>query len=188
MFFVRLMQNSFLLIAGCRLSSSVYHTNSEPHDFMALSGTQHSPPLCLTGVCSCCWLSGDSDWRTQRVNLQFAIQPNVWLYLENCDSYGDAGDDNCVLFDQLYNVCKAAVDFLHGEGRQENVSRGKCGIFLIASWLAHIPTPLLVPASTKYLCCCNTGLDKSYFWWRRESPWSRCSLWIHSTSATTKAD
>lgn len=155
-FFVQSMQNNFLLIARCWLSTSVYHTNREIHDFMALPGTKHSPPLCLTGVCSCCWLSSYNDLRMQRENLLRAIQPNgqtwpVWLYLENCDSYGNSGDDDRVVFNQLYNVCKAAVDLLQGERRSENVSRCKCGIFMTARCLGHIPTPLLVVGSMKHL-------------------------------------
>lgn len=56
----------------CRLSSSVYHGGREIHDFMALSATKHSPPLCLTSVCSCCLLIGgrrESNSSEQRFGL-----------------------------------------------------------------------------------------------------------------------
>lgn len=83
-----------------------------------------SSPLSDWCVGSCCWLSSYNDLRMQRENLLRAIQPNgqmwpAWLYLENCDSYGNSGDDDRVVFNQLYNVFKAAVDLLQGEGDEK---------------------------------------------------------------------
>lgn len=54
-------------------------------------------------------------------------------YLKNGDSYGDAGNDERVVFDQLDNAFEAAVDLLQGERRSpKKMSVGANGGYLWA--------------------------------------------------------
>lgn len=188
------MQNKFLLIARCWLFNSVITQENiwlyGPFRHLTLSSPLFDW-VCVLAVgyqAIVIW-----EWRAWNSRVQYSLMAKcgsfdcVSEYLKNCDSYGNAGDDDRVVFDQLYNGVEAAVDWLQGERSAKNVRGCKRRIFLTGRWLAIIPNSLLGFHCMKLYYCCNTVVDKvDCYSRRRGSQWSRCSLWIHSTSARRK--